>query len=90
MYDESDDELNDYEYPDDDVLYDDDLDDPDNYSDVCPNCDASIYDDADYCPRCGEFIPLDTSPFAGRPAIWTVLGIIGIAAVIATIVFGSM
>ena len=89
MYSESDDELDDYEYPDEDDLYDD-FDDPENYSAICPFCDATIYDDADYCPECGEFITINHGPFAGHSAIWTVLGIAGIAAVIVVLVLRSM
>jgi RNA polymerase subunit RPABC4/transcription elongation factor Spt4 len=88
MYSESDDELHEYEYPDDDQ--DDDFDDPDNYSSDCPNCKAAVYEDSEYCPSCGYFITHSTSPFAGRSALWTGLGILGIVVVIAALVFGSM
>ncbi len=86
MYFESNDELDDYEYPDENDLDDD----PDEYTDACPNCDADVYDDADYCPHCGEFIPFDRSPFSKRPVIWTVLGVLGVSAVIAAIIFRSL
>lgn len=89
MYAESDDELYEYEYPDDDDLQDD-FDDPDNYSSPCPNCHASVYDDFEYCPSCGQFISHSTSPFAGRSAFWTMMGILGISVLIATLLFGFM
>ncbi len=33
----------------------------------CPHCRAEIYDEAEQCPYCGEFILSDARPFASKP-----------------------
>jgi hypothetical protein len=48
----------------------------------CPNCDAEIYEDAERCPNCGEYVTPSSSLWAGRPAWWIILGILGILATI--------
>lgn len=61
-------------------------DDPDE-SDVvtCPNCGADVYEDAEQCPACGEWITSSTHPLSGRPWWFTALGVVGILATIATL-----
>lgn len=44
----------------------------------CPECGAEVYEEAEQCPECGCYIIAQTSPFAGRPVWWAVLGILGI------------
>lgn len=56
--------------------YDDDLDDDDSDAETvtCPYCQASVYEDAEQCPRCGNYISEeDSSP---RPPRWIVVGVI--------------
>ena len=53
----------------------------------CPKCGADIYEDAVRCPLCGEYVTHSTSVWSERPAWWRVLGLAGILAVIAGIVF---
>lgn len=49
---------------------------------ACPHCSAEIYEDAVRCPVCGEYIIKSTSPMAGRPLWFVLLGLAGIIAVI--------
>jgi hypothetical protein len=50
----------------------------------CPSCGADIYEDAEQCPHCGEYVePTSTSAvWAGRPGWWILLGGLGIIATI--------
>lgn len=68
----------------DDDEFDADELDVDDDADVttCPECGVDIYDDLPICPRCGIAITTDTSPWAGRPIWWIVLGLLGILATI--------
>ncbi|MBA3311704.1 MAG: hypothetical protein M3552_04605 [Planctomycetota bacterium] len=51
----------------------------------CPACGADVYEDAEQCPDCGEWIENSTHPLAGR-AFWFVgLGLLGIVVTIATL-----
>ncbi len=80
-FDECDDELLDREYP------DEDLDEEDAGTTVaCSHCGAEVYDDAFQCPVCGEYLEHPTSPLAGRPLWWVVLGLVGFAAAILILV----
>ena len=48
----------------------------------CPECGAEVYEDAEQCVSCGEWITTFHSPWQGRAAWWVTLGILGIAATI--------
>jgi predicted amidophosphoribosyltransferase len=71
-------------------------DDPDDWEDdeegdesevvPCPACGADVYEDAERCPACGEYIVHSTSPWRDRPRWWIVVGLLGIAAVIYSLV----
>jgi hypothetical protein len=52
----------------------------------CPACGAEIYEDAEQCPKCGQYIVPDTRAWSGKPLWWMLLGLVGIAAVIYTLV----
>ena len=73
----------------------DELDDdyPDDDSEVelvrCPQCGADVYEDAEQCPECGEWITVSTHPFAGRSVWFIVIGLLGIAATIAALVLSG-
>lgn len=71
------DDFDDFEEP------DDHWDDDDSTETIrCPHCAADVYEDAEQCPVCGEYIMPSTSVWADRPWWWIVLGIAGILAVI--------
>jgi predicted RNA-binding Zn-ribbon protein involved in translation (DUF1610 family) len=48
----------------------------------CPACGAEVYEDAERCPRCGEYIVRRLRGWEGRPWWWVPLGLLGIGAVI--------
>ena len=48
----------------------------------CPQCGAEIYEDAVACPVCGSYVTPGTSAWAGRPAWWIVLGVLGTVAAV--------
>jgi hypothetical protein len=76
---DADDDLEDWEYPDESDQYD-----QDSPTDLCPECGADFYEDAEQCPVCGYYFIRDTNPLrsASRPLAWLVLGLAGIAAAI--------
>lgn len=79
--DESSEPLGEYEYPD---VHEDD-DDPSSHTVECPECGESIYDDAEQCPFCGQYVTIDTRSLAGRPFWYVALALLGIAATIAAL-----
>jgi hypothetical protein len=48
----------------------------------CPNCGADVYEDAEQCPSCLEYITTTSSIWSDRPWWWVALGLAGIIAVI--------
>lgn len=78
----SDDELDEREFPDDDVDMEDDGDDEETITRECPRCGADIYEDAEQCPLCGTWINPDTSAWSGRAWWFVLLGIAGIIALL--------
>lgn len=73
----------------DDSDWDDDLGEDDESAELieCPNCSAEIYEDAVRCQICGEYVTHSTSPMAGRPLWFALLGLAGIIAVIASLIW---
>ncbi len=55
---------------------------------VCPECGADVYEDADQCPVCGMFVIPDTRIWSGKPLWWVALGVLGLIALAAALVFG--
>ncbi|MEX0702144.1 MAG: zinc ribbon domain-containing protein [Planctomycetales bacterium] len=51
----------------------------------CPSCGADVYEDAEQCPACGEYITRTHSAWQGKPLWWIVLGAIGVIATIAVL-----
>ena len=49
---------------------------------ACPACGLEVYEDAEQCPSCGEYITHSTSALAGRPAWMIGLFLAGVLAVI--------
>ena len=80
-WDWSDDDLEGEEFPDADEA--EELDDDLTELVECPRCGVDIYEDAEQCPLCGEWITHGTSAWGGRPWWWVALGACGIAAIIA-------
>lgn len=75
----------DSEYYDEDWIDDEPEDDQDETI-ICPECGAEIFDDVDVCPVCLHAIIRDTSPWSGKSVGWIIFGILGIiATLIATV-----
>ncbi len=67
-----DDDYEDYESDEADEYDVDDADD--DVTVPCPYCGQEVYDDAEQCPNCGEYLSLEDSPRAAKPW-WVVLGV---------------
>lgn len=48
----------------------------------CSHCGTDVYEDAEQCPRCGEWIIDQASPLTAKPLWWQILGVLGVIAVI--------
>ena len=48
----------------------------------CPNCRADVYEEADSCPACGEFLTGSSQPLDRKPLWFVALGLFGVLAVI--------
>lgn len=67
MWDDSDEDLDDTEYPGDE--------DPDDDETVpCPHCGVDVYEDAERCPSCERYLSREETPWS-RPA-WIVVGVV--------------
>jgi RNA polymerase subunit RPABC4/transcription elongation factor Spt4 len=82
----SDDELRDDEYPDEEDAYDEE----ETLTTSCPACGAEVYEDAEQCPVCGNYITHSTSPWQGRSPLWIVLGTLGALALLWTLLRGGL
>lgn len=51
---------------------------------ACPSCGVEVYEDAERCPACGDYIvhAAGGHPWKDRPLWWIALGLLGIVAVI--------
>ena len=76
------DELDDFEYPDEN----DGLDDDGAETLPCPECGSQIYEEAEQCPICGAYVTFDRALWTNRPWWWILLGLLGMAAVVAGLV----
>jgi hypothetical protein len=76
---DSDDGHEDWELPD-----ESDFDDDQSETLPCPDCGADVYEDAEQCPVCGNYLIRDTNPLrdSSRPLAWLLVGLVGMAAVI--------
>mgnify|MGYP001131689621 CR=1 FL=1 len=76
------DDWDDDEFDDEDD-WDDDDDGVEDYHYVCPLCGADVWDEADICPACGDFIqPVLVERSSLRPMWYIFLGMAGILAVL--------
>ncbi len=82
-WDDSSADSDEHEYPDAD-LWDEESTD----TIECPACGADVYEDADQCPVCGEFLIPDTRVWAGKPTWWIALGMLGIIVLVAALILG--
>jgi hypothetical protein len=57
-------------------------DDSDTLTVACPKCGMDVYEDAEQCPLCGEWMTRSLRGWEGKPAWWIVLGLLGIGAVL--------
>lgn len=83
--------MNKYDYDSSDD-WEDDVDDdyPDDSDEsgtaTCPICGAEVYEDTDCCPVCGDYIIPGATPsgsiWGGKPWWYIALGLLGILAVI--------
>lgn len=49
----------------------------------CPECGADIYDDAERCPACGQYVTIRSQgPWAAKPLWWVLLAAAGASATI--------
>ena len=78
---ESENDLNEHEFPEED-------DDDGDYI-PCPSCSELIYDDAPQCNYCGEYVTHSSSPFSGRPNWWIAIGVLGIVSVLFLLIFSG-
>jgi predicted amidophosphoribosyltransferase len=51
----------------------------------CPACGADIYEEAEQCPVCGEYVVHNSSALAGKPGWYLLLAVLGVIAVIASL-----
>ncbi|MEK6238409.1 MAG: hypothetical protein N2C14_27135 [Planctomycetales bacterium] len=68
-------------------------DDEDDDTEVvpCPECGVDIYEDAEQCPACGQYVVVRMPDlWSQRPLWWVVLGLLGVAAVIVVFTLGSL
>ena len=62
--------------------------DPDEPVDLvpCPTCGTEIYEEAQRCPACGEYVIHGRSPpWEGQPAWYIALAVLGVVAVLVTV-----
>jgi len=63
------------DHDDDDDEWEDDTDDDGDDTIPCPHCKKEIYDGAEQCPYCGQYISEEDSPREAKP-LWIVIGAI--------------
>jgi hypothetical protein len=64
---------------------DDNVDDDDDGATLtrpCPSCGLEVYEDAERCPICGDYITPNWSALQGMPWRWIVMGLLGFVAVL--------
>jgi hypothetical protein len=64
----------------------DEWDDEESVVVACPSCGAEVYEEAEQCPACGEWITPSSHPFPGRSWWFIGLGLAGMAATIIVLV----
>jgi hypothetical protein len=55
--------------------------DEDSIAVSCPECGGEVYEDADLCPHCGNFLEQTLEhPMSNKPLWFVVLGLLGLLA----------
>lgn len=70
-----------------------DDDDGETLTRPCPACGGDVYEDAEQCSLCGEWLTTSGRPlrgWEGRPKWWIVLGGVGIVAVIVALILSRL
>lgn len=67
-------DLEDYEYPD-----EDDADDDETIP--CPHCHEPVYENAERCPECGQYLSREDAPYQRKP-VWFIVGFLLCMAVV--------
>lgn len=62
-----------------------DDDDPAAETVPCPACGADIYEEAEQCPVCEEYVVHNQSVLAGKPGWYLLMAVLGVIAVIASL-----
>lgn len=57
-------------------------DDGESLTRPCPSCHEEIYEDAEQCPYCGEYVVHSSTAWEGKPTWWILLGLLGVVATI--------
>ena len=70
--------LEEWEFPESDEEEDEDA----SETQVCPSCGAAIYEDAEQCPACGDYVVFSDSAISGWPWWFVALGLVGVVAVV--------
>jgi zinc-ribbon domain len=57
----------------------DDYDDDSLATVPCPYCRAEIIEDAEQCPKCGQYLSREDAPSTGKSGYWWVLVLLALA-----------
>lgn len=70
----------------DDQEYDDDYPEEmdEGFTFPCSHCGEEVYEDCEMCPACGEYVIRSTNPLVGKPDWYVWLAVLGIIAVVFT------
>ena len=52
----------------------------------CPECGREIYEEAEQCPHCGQYVTFSSHSFQNKPWWWIALGLLGVLAVLGWLV----
>jgi predicted nucleic acid-binding Zn ribbon protein len=56
-------------------------DSDDDCTSPCPHCGELIYDDAERCPECGQYVSREDAPTSRKP-LWILIGLVVCALVV--------
>jgi hypothetical protein len=48
---------------------------------TCPHCQAEVFEDAERCPRCGNYLSREDAPAQPRGGAWVIVMILALLAV---------